>query len=119
MTSNRERDFPPAFNRRCIRVAMPHPAESDTLKAVVLAHFRPEDTSSASEHPFLQDSPVPEELQRFLDLDKNQELATDQLLNALQLLTLEQQGWQAPTDKAAETLRGILYRGLDDRDDDR
>jgi hypothetical protein len=117
MTSNRERDFPPAFNRRCIRVEMPHPSEADTLKAVVLAHFHPETSlgKGAEEHRFVNDSPVPEEIEAFLKKDRNGDLATDQLLNALHLLTLEQTSqnfWQSPDADAAEQLRSILYRDL-------
>ena len=117
MTSNRERDFPPAFNRRCIRVEMPHPSEADTLKAVVLAHFHPEASlgKGADEHRFVTDSPVPEEIEAFLKKDRNGDLATDQLLNALHLLTLEQTSqnlWQSPDADAAEQLRSILYRDL-------
>jgi MoxR-like ATPase len=117
MTSNRERDFPPAFNRRCIRVEMPHPSEADTLKAVVLAHFHPEASlgKGAEEHRFVNDSPVPEEIEAFLKKDRNGDLATDQLLNALHLLTLEQTSqnfWQSPDADAAEQLRSILYRDL-------
>jgi hypothetical protein len=122
MTSNRERDFPPAFNRRCIRVEMPHPTEVDTLKDVVLAHFRPGASSAeAAEHSFVSDPPVPDEIVRFLQKDQNGDLATDQLLNALHLLTLEQSSqnsWTAPDELAAEQLRAILYRGLHERDGD-
>jgi MoxR-like ATPase len=120
MTSNRERDFPPAFNRRCIRVEMPHPTETDTLKAVVLAHFDPRqatsDTQGAS--PFLKQPPVLEEIETFLNRDEQQKLATDQLLNALHLLTLESGHWQPPDAAAAEQLRDILYREVDARDGD-
>lgn len=121
MTSNRERDFPPAFNRRCIRVEMPHPSEADTLKEVVLAHFHPEATlgKGVKEHPFLKDAPVPEEIEAFLRKDENGDLATDQLLNALHLLTLEQTSenvWPSPDAAAADQLRSILYRELHGRD---
>ena len=121
MTSNRERDFPPAFNRRCIRVEMPHPSEVDTLKEVVLAHFHPEATlgKGIKEHPFLKDAPVPEEIEAFLRKDENGDLATDQLLNALHLLTLEQTSenvWPSPDASAADQLRSILYRELHGRD---
>ena len=121
MTSNRERDFPPAFNRRCIRVEMPHPSEADTLKEVVLAHFHPKDAlgKGTKEHSFVVDSPVPEEIEAFLNKDENGDLATDQLLNALHLLTLEQtsqQLWQTPDADAADQLRAILYRDLHGRD---
>ena len=121
MTSNRERDFPPAFNRRCIRVEMPHPSEADTLKEVVLAHFHPKDAlgKGAKEHSFVVNSPVPEEIEAFLNKDGNGDLATDQLLNALHLLTLEQTSqnlWRSPDADAADQLRSILYRELHGRD---
>lgn len=120
MTSNRERDFPPAFNRRCIRVEMPHPTETDTLKAVVLAHFDlyQASTDSKGESPFLEQPPVLKEIETFLDRDDQQKLATDQLLNALHLLTLESAQWQPPDPEAAERLRDILYRKVDARDGD-
>ena len=123
MTSNRERDFPPAFNRRCIRVEMPHPSEADTLKAVVLAHFHPDagDDLGAAAHPFVSDPPVLQEIRRFLAKDQNGDLATDQLLNALHLLTLEQNSfnaWPSPDAEAARQLRAILYRGLQARDEE-
>jgi hypothetical protein len=117
MTSNRERDFPPAFNRRCIRVEMPPPSEADTLKTVVLAHFHPEAAlgKGANEHSFVKNSPVHEEIKLFLKKVENGELATDQLLNALHLLTLEQTSqnlWQSPDEDAANELRAVLYREL-------
>jgi hypothetical protein len=117
MTSNRERDFPPAFNRRCIRVEMPPPSEADTLKSVVLAHFHPEAAlgKGANEHSFVKNSPVHEEIKLFLKKVENCELATDQLLNALHLLTLEQTSqnlWQSPDEDAANELRAVLYREL-------
>jgi MoxR-like ATPase len=123
MTSNRERDFPPAFNRRCIRVEMPHPSEADTLKAVVMAHFHPSAGlgKDAKAHPFLTDPPVPGEIDRFLEKDRDKALATDQLLNALHLLTLDQNSedpWPTHDASAAAQLRAILYRGLHTRDSD-
>lgn len=123
MTSNRERDFPPAFNRRCIRVEMPHPSEADTLKDVVLAHFHPNASKGkgSKDHPFVNDPPVPGEIARFLQKDQDGDLATDQLLNALHLLTLEQNSenpWPSPDASAARQLRDILYRGLHSRDGD-
>lgn len=42
MTSNGERDFPPAFLRRCLRVKMPDP-DREALKTIVRAHFQEQD----------------------------------------------------------------------------
>ena len=39
MTSNGERDFPPAFVRRCLRIRMPDP-DPNALKTIINAHFQ-------------------------------------------------------------------------------
>ncbi|MER5945479.1 AAA family ATPase [Streptomyces sp. NPDC001904] len=71
ITSNGERDFPPAFLRRCIRLDLPVPDE-DRLRAIVEAHLGPGALESAEEI-----------LRQFLDRRAAHELATDQLLNAV------------------------------------
>ncbi|MGY6018188.1 AAA family ATPase [Streptomyces spinosirectus] len=71
ITSNGERDFPPAFLRRCIRLDLPMPDE-ERLRAIVAAHLGPE---------ILQE--VDDLLQAFLRRRAPGELATDQLLNAV------------------------------------
>ena len=91
----------------------------------MLAHFHPTATANkaGADHAFLNAAPVPGEIERFLQKDQDGDLATDQLLNALHLLTLEQNRehpWPAPDANASRQLRSILYRGLHarDRDDD-
>jgi MoxR-like ATPase len=71
MTSNGERDFPPAFLRRCIRleIAEPGPAQ---LEAIVRAHLG--DAALAGGDDVLR---------QFLQRRSAGELATDQLLNAI------------------------------------
>lgn len=70
ITSNGERDFPPAFLRRCIRLELPDPDE-DRLREILVAHLGT---------PALERT---EELVRsFLSRRAPGELATDQLLNA-------------------------------------
>ncbi|MCX4821427.1 MoxR family ATPase [Streptomyces sp. NBC_01142] len=71
ITSNGERDFPPAFLRRCIRLDFPVPDE-ERLRAIVTAHLGPD---------ALLD--VDDLLQAFLRRRAPGELATDQLLNAV------------------------------------
>ncbi|WP_425828325.1 AAA family ATPase [Streptomyces fractus] len=71
ITSNGERDFPPAFLRRCIRLDLPAPGE-DRLRAIVSAHLGA-DALSASDGL----------LTAFLGRRNSGELATDQLLNAV------------------------------------
>ncbi|MDF3147350.1 MULTISPECIES: MoxR family ATPase [unclassified Streptomyces] len=75
ITSNGERDFPPAFLRRCIRLDLPMPDE-ERLRAIVAAHLGPE---------LLPE--VDDLLQAFLRRRAPGELATDQLLNAVFLRT--------------------------------
>ncbi|GAA2331130.1 MoxR family ATPase [Streptomyces violaceusniger] len=75
ITSNGERDFPPAFLRRCVRLELPPPDEH-RLRAIVTAHLG-EDALHE----------VDDLLQAFLRRRAPGELATDQLLNAVFLRT--------------------------------
>jgi MoxR-like ATPase len=75
MTSNGERDFPPAFLRRCLRIEMPKPKDKD-LANIVEAHLTKDVADQVSDL-----------ISRFIvktDSDAAQ-LATDQLLNAVYL----------------------------------
>ena len=98
MTSNGEREFPPAFLRRCLRVIMPDP-KGEALKSIVKAHFGEEAFEKT-------DNDISELIQYFED--KHGDRATDQLLNAVHLLTnhisLE------ALDK--EGLRDLLFKSL-------
>lgn len=80
MTSNGERDFPPAFKRRCLRLTMLDP-EEEALKQIVKAHFGEKlfQYSEAKINQLIKD---------FLP-NKNEsvERATDQLLNTIHILT--------------------------------
>lgn len=73
LTSNGEREFPPAFLRRCLRYRIPTP-NRERLAAIVKAH--------------LGDDPrLPDLLARFCAVsDEDAERATDQLLNAVYLV---------------------------------
>ena len=80
LTSNGERDFPPPFLRRCIRLTMPEPDE-ERLKKIVQAHFK-------GEVDILEKAKlIIEEYQK--KLQNKEQLATDQLLNAIYLVTRE------------------------------
>jgi MoxR-like ATPase len=76
MTSNGERDFPPAFMRRCLHLAMKQP-DRERLAKIVGAHLGPEVLETAM--PMID---------RFLELrdQGHKDLATDQLLNAVYLV---------------------------------
>jgi MoxR-like ATPase len=72
LTSNGEREFPPAFLRRCIRVELPDPDE-EQLTAIVRAHLGNDLADKAA--------------QRIKDFSTAQgSRATDQLLNALYIV---------------------------------
>ncbi|MGV9311083.1 AAA family ATPase [Streptomyces sp. NPDC003691] len=71
ITSNGERDFPPAFLRRCVRLYLPVPDE-EQLRAIVAAHLGEPALGEADDL-----------IETFLRRRAPGELATDQLLNAV------------------------------------
>ncbi len=77
MTSNGERDFPTPFLRRCLQLKMPDPCDDpERLNAIVAAHLGREKMKKASAL-----------IESFVKRAKAGEvLATDQLLNAIQLV---------------------------------
>lgn len=98
MTSNGERDFPPAFLRRCLRLDIPLP-DNKELAEIVKRHLKID---------INENKPLKQLLDNFVkerDEGKRQ-LATDQLLNAVRLV---QQGLfpaDSP-DLAAYVLRDL------------
>jgi MoxR-like ATPase len=76
MTSNGEREMPPAFLRRCIQVDIPEPTPQD-LERIVDNHFQKldEETKQA----------ILPLIQKFNQRRELGDLATDQLLNAIYL----------------------------------
>lgn len=77
ITSNGERGFPPAFLRRCLQVKMPDPgSDAARLTEIVRAHL--------GDDAVLQADSI---IRRFVDKTMSGEtVATDQLLNAVQLV---------------------------------
>ena len=75
LTSNGEREFPPAFLRRCLRLdlQLPDPAQ---LAAIITAQLGPEAAAAAERY-----------VDEFLDRRTRSEITTDQLLNAVYLAT--------------------------------
>jgi MoxR-like ATPase len=100
MTSNGDRDFPPAFLRRCVRFTMPRPSEDD-LRRMVAAHL-------LLDVP--EDGPLADVVSAFAErLEAKESLAVDQLLNAIFVLT----GEGAPDDQATrDRLLTLLTREL-------
>jgi hypothetical protein len=109
MTSNRERDFPAAFHRRCVRVEMPAPTDEAAFKSLVRKHFEQQKRGKLADKKNVLD-----EIVTFLETTKQEDRATDQLLNVLHLLT--QSNSTRPTKEQIETLRSVLYKGLRSRD---
>ncbi|MDM8525694.1 MoxR family ATPase [Desulfococcaceae bacterium HSG8] len=79
MTSNGEREFPPAFLRRCLRLNMEFPIDRELAKKqlvrIVRAHLGDESEKKAEKL-----------ITEFLSTRESKELATDQLLNAVYLV---------------------------------
>jgi MoxR-like ATPase len=85
LTSNGERDFPPPFLRRCIRVEMPDPWKDPArMQAIVDAHFDQGHRLSKA-----QKAKATELVEGFIKRAEAgaEILATDQLLNAIYLVT--------------------------------
>ncbi|GGX93560.1 AAA family ATPase [Streptomyces hiroshimensis] len=76
ITSNSEREFPPAFLRRCLVLDMPEPDEND-LADMLAAHLGPEVAGQWGG----------ELISRFADRRREGVLSIDQLLNAAYLTT--------------------------------
>ena len=107
MTSNGEREFPPAFYRRCLRVRMPNPTP-ESLRPIVRSHFAdtdPSDWLDAEDN--LQDL-----IETFLDRGKKADRATDQLLNAIHLMTRD----ESLSEVEMKRLQALLFKRLSDPD---
>ncbi|ESQ11648.1 MAG: AAA family ATPase [Thiohalocapsa sp. PB-PSB1] len=83
ITSNGERDFPPAFQRRCLRLAIAEPTE-DKLRDIIKGHLGL-DLPKRTDDPSTSEGQALSLLELFLKLRKDKAVATDQLLNALHL----------------------------------
>jgi len=96
ITSNGEREFPPAFLRRCLRLEIV-PPDADELAAMVHAHL-PE-----------QGTDLRQMVDAFLSHSEGSALARDQLLNAVFLST---SGAYHGRDPAWEELLGSIWQPL-------
>lgn len=105
MTSNAEREFPPPFLRRCIRLTINAADNVDRLTEIVNSHLQQFLTGREAEVKRLIDT--------FLTEAKSKEVATDQLLNAV-FLTI---GMKDGTEKTfapgeIEALRTLLLEKI-------
>lgn len=107
MTSNGERDFPPAFYRRCLRVKMPDPT-SVSLLPIVQSHFdsiEPAKWAKAEEK-------LTDIIDEFVGKENKADRATDQLLNAIYLRTRD----DSPNEAEMERLQQLLFKRLSEAD---
>jgi MoxR-like ATPase len=95
ITSNGEREFPPAFLRRCLRVAI-EPPDRDRLADIVTAHLG---ASAGAEYGGV--------IRDFLARRSHADLATDQLLNAIFL------AMSRPPEITRDGLMDEILRPLD------
>ncbi|MFF8091908.1 AAA family ATPase [Streptomyces sp. NPDC016675] len=96
LTSNGEREFPPAFLRRCVSLRLRQP-DDDHLTEIVRAHLGQPDAYAQRL------------IDRFLSRVGSGELATDQLLNAIYLARSSGLGADS-LDELAEQLMPYLGR---------
>jgi MoxR-like ATPase len=94
ITSNEERDFPPPFMRRCLRLRI-QPPDPGRLADIVRAHLGDDAANRSAEL-----------IQTFWERQQGGDLATDQLLNAI-FLTLKQ-AWPANKEKLIEAVMQYL-----------
>lgn len=115
MTSNGERDFPPAFLRRCLRINMPDPKEDAVLQKIVGAHFEREASEANWSEVKQRIDPLIADFAKELQRNKV-DLATDQLLNLVYMVRQSQlsTSGDAEPDKSAEmeVLKSILLKRL-------
>lgn len=107
MTSNGEREFPPAFLRRCLRLEMQPPSE-DELKQIVQTHLG----ELAEYKNYISD--IDKLIKDFAERSKTQSLATDQLLNAVYLVLKNVQ--LSPDNQDKKSLINGVWKSLSEMD---
>jgi MoxR-like ATPase len=96
ITNNGEREFPPAFLRRCLRLYL-QPPDEDRLREIVEAQLGPAALEASDRL-----------IRAFLDARESADLSTDQLLN---LIFLASSG-RTPSPELRERLMSVLLRPL-------
>lgn len=85
LTSNGERDFPPPFLRRCLRLTMKEPDKEQLVK-IIKAHLGQE-IADPENSTKLTDEALDTLVNNFIEERDRKTLANDQLLNALFMVT--------------------------------
>ena len=118
LTSNGERDFPPPFLRRCLRLTMEDPDET-RLGQIVNAHLQQQveqDRKSKQEVSMPSEADLQKLIGDFITKRSDRsrgDLATDQLLNAVYLVMRERD----PDLKSREDLINRLWKHLSSSED--
>ena len=113
LTSNAEREFPPAFLRRCLKLDMGVP-DAEALKNIVKLHlFGPREPPDVPLDGELEER-IDRIIQDFLERrdQRSEELAADQLLNAVYMVLNRADPEQRFGDRKA--LVEALWRPLSD-----
>jgi MoxR-like ATPase len=118
LTSNGERDFPPPFLRRCVRLTMEEP-DGDRLKQIVNAHLQ-QQVEQDTENKEMSNIPSDAVIQKLINdfvkkrSDRSRgDLATDQLLNAIYLVMRDRD----PSLTNREALINRLWKHLNSSED--
>ena len=122
LTSNGERDFPPPFLRRCVRLTMEEPDEP-RLTQIVNAHLqqqRAQDTEDGKEATVPSDAIIAKLVGDFIKKRNDRsrgDLATDQLLNAVYLVMREREADINDLDSLINRLWKYLNSSEDQQSD--
>ncbi len=104
MTSNGEREFPPAFMRRCLQLEMQLP-DKDKLARIVTAHLSPDSKYESQLTDLIR------EFVKMRDLETG-DIATDQLLNAVYFALKDID----PLHRDRKELLNVLWKSLSSLD---
>jgi MoxR-like ATPase len=107
LTSNGERDFPPAFLRRCLRLTLQEPSH-EKLAAILRAHLGEAITTPSKPQARAKKPDWEVLLENFEMRRSTQDLATDQLLNALYLRLLGAPLGEAKTEEGRRLEEALL-----------
>jgi MoxR-like ATPase len=127
MTSNAEREFPPPFLRRCVRLTIKPPEDMARLAEILKSHLRTKlgtadqavldrliaGVVQDAKAPDAAPPPLEKLMGTYLQESKTTELATDQLLNAVFLTIGMNDGSQRTfSDEELSALRTMLLEKL-------
>jgi MoxR-like ATPase len=123
LTSNGEREFPAAFNRRCLRLRMPEPSgDVEVLRQIVRNHLcrgiEPEKQENLLK---LADADLQAFAERFVEADGrpaalSPDLSVDQLLNLVYVLHSDAGEAGGLDTASAARLRDLLLQALGSAD---